>query len=94
MVHGVFNKVPHERCRFSFGEPVRKVATSPLYPMPHKQSVALSLPVGAYELDGHGLHCVADVAPRLSWYVSAGQLTQSLLLVADLYLPTGHTAHW
>jgi hypothetical protein len=90
----VFNKVPHERCRFSFGEPVKKVATSPLYPMPHKQSVALSLPVGAYELDGHGLHCVADVAPRLSWYVSAGQLTQSLLVVAVLYLPTGHTAHW
>ena len=68
-------------------------ASSPVYPSPHRQSAVLPLPAGAYELAGHGLHCVIDVAPSVSWYVSAGQLTHSLLLVADLYLPIGHTEH-
>jgi hypothetical protein len=64
------------------------------YPGPHRQSAIVPLPAGAYELAGHGLHCAADVAASVSWYVSAGQLTHSLLLVADLYWPTGHTEHW
>jgi hypothetical protein len=69
-------------------------ASSPVYPSPHRQSAVLPLPSGAYELAGHGLHCVIDVAPSVSWYVSAGQRTHSLLLVADLYCPIGHTEHW
>ena len=53
----------------------------------------MPLPAGEYEFDGHGLHCVGDVAAVMSWYVFAGQLVHWLLLVADLYLPTAHTAH-
>ena len=53
----------------------------------------MPLPAGEYEFDGHGLHCVGDVAAVMSWYVFAGQLTHSLLLVADLYLPMGQNVH-
>ena len=72
----------------------RTHTSSPVYPSPHRQSEIFPLPAGAYELSGHGLHCVTDVAPSVSWYVSGGQLRHSLLLVADLYWPIGHTEHW
>jgi hypothetical protein len=65
----------------------------PLYPALHVQFQIDGELTGACELDEHGLQCAVDVAPRVSWYVFAGQSMHADEPVADLYFPGTHAAH-